>query len=37
MLSVWTIADGITMAERIMAKIDQKYPAKEKDKVPYRY
>jgi hypothetical protein len=31
------IADGITMAERIMAKIDQKYPAKEKDKAPYRY
>jgi hypothetical protein len=32
------IADGITMAERIMAKIDQKYPQKPKnDKAEYRY
>jgi hypothetical protein len=31
------IADGIVTAEKIMAKIDAKYPAKEKDKAPYRY
>ena len=32
------IADGITMAERIMAKIDAKFPEKTKDsKAPYRY
>jgi hypothetical protein len=32
------IADGIARAERIMAKIDAKYPETEKDsKVPYRY
>jgi hypothetical protein len=32
------IADGITMAERIMAKIDAKYPAKQSDgKAPYKY
>ena len=32
------IADRITMAERVMAKIDAKYPEKVKDsKAPYRY
>ena len=32
------IADGITMAERIMAKINAKFPEKAKDsKAPYRY
>ena len=31
------IADGIVTAEKIMAKIDAKYTAKEKDKAPYRY
>jgi hypothetical protein len=32
------IADGITMAEKIMAKIDAKYPAKQNDgKAPYKY
>ena len=31
------IANGITMAEKIMAKIDAKFPAKEKDKAAYRY
>jgi hypothetical protein len=30
-------ANGITMAEKIMARIDAKYHAKEKDKAPYRY
>ena len=31
------IASGITMAEKIMQKIDAKFPAQEKDKAPYRY
>ena len=32
------IANGIAMAEKIMAKIDQKFPEKAKDsKAPYRY
>jgi hypothetical protein len=32
------IANGIAMAERIMSKIDARYPAKAKDsKAPYRY
>jgi hypothetical protein len=31
------IANALTMAEKIMEKIDRKYPAKENDKAPYRY
>ena len=31
------IADGITTAEKIMQKIDARYPAKEKDNASYRY
>jgi hypothetical protein len=32
------IADGITMAEKIMAKIDAKYPQqKDNKKSPYQY
>ena len=32
------IANGITMAEKIMSKIDAKYPEKRKDsKAPYPY
>lgn len=32
------IADGLAMAERIMSKIDAKFPEKNKDsKAPYRY
>jgi hypothetical protein len=32
------IANALAMAERIMSKIDAKYPAKEKDsKAPYAY
>jgi hypothetical protein len=32
------ISNGITMAEKIMAKIDEKYPDKPQDgRPPYRY
>ena len=31
------IANGIAMAEKIMEKIDRKFPAKQKDKPPYNY
>jgi hypothetical protein len=31
------IANAIAMAEKIMSKIDAKYPTKEKEKAPYRY
>ena len=31
------IANGITIAEKIMSKIDAKFPTKENDKAPYRY